>query len=102
MIVAIPLMIAAPAIETLAHMRAGVSPAQSSYGAIVYATIGVQGFFTAIVVTMALYCVVRARAGLLDRERRLTFDSTMLLWHYTVVQGVASIALVHGFPRLIN
>ncbi|HEY7385111.1 MAG TPA: hypothetical protein VH743_15700 [Beijerinckiaceae bacterium] len=42
----------------------------------------------------------RWATGRLTCVRRVTFDNTMLLWHYTALQGVATVALVHGFPRL--
>jgi cytochrome c oxidase subunit I+III len=50
---------------------------------------------------MALYTLARRRAGLLDGERRATLDCTMLLWHYTVAQGIGALILVHGFPRVV-
>jgi cytochrome c oxidase subunit I+III len=99
---AVPLIALACAIEIAAHARAGISPVQSSYGAIVYTIAGIEAFFAVVVILMALYSVARARAGLLNRTRRVTFDNTMLLWHYTVAQGVVGLVLVHGFPRLLG
>ena len=54
-----------------------------------------------VVALMALYTLARDVAGLLDRERRATFDNTMLLAYYTAAQGALGLAVVHGFPRLI-
>ena len=51
---------------------------------------------------LAAFTLARQLAGKLDGVRRAVFDNTMVYWHYVVVQGVAGVALVHGFPRLIN
>ena len=101
LVLGIPLLVAASVIDARALWQSGVSPAQSVYGAAVYAFVALQGCWAAIVTIMALYTVARERAGLLDRGRRVTFDNTMLLWHYTVAQGLAALALLHGFPRIV-
>jgi hypothetical protein len=44
--------------------------------------------------------MARSAAGLLTPVRRATFDNTMLLWHYTVGQGLLGLLVVHGFPRI--
>ena len=88
------------ALELAAHWQAGVRPYQSAYGAAVYGIIGVQGFFMLNAALMAGYLVARAAAGLIDGKRRVTFENVMLFWHYTVFQGLAGLALLHGFPRL--
>jgi cytochrome c oxidase subunit I+III len=98
--VAIPLMIAASVIDGLSVWKTGLAPTESSYGAAVYTLIGLQAFYVIVVVFMALYTLARAQAGLLNRERRVTFENTMLFWHYTAAQGIAALILVHAFPRL--
>ncbi|HET7159809.1 MAG TPA: cbb3-type cytochrome c oxidase subunit I, partial [Burkholderiales bacterium] len=95
-------LISALIVEITSQQASGVSATQSSYGALVYAFASIQGFFVVVVVTMALYTCARALSGLLNRERRVTFDNTMVFWHYTVVQGLAGIAVVHGFPRMVG
>jgi cytochrome c oxidase subunit I+III len=95
---AIAFLVAAFAVELQAHRA--LDPAASSYGALVYAFIAVQGFSVAAVVAMAFYSLARRAAGLLDRQRRATLDCTMLLWHYTVAQGMGALVIVHGFPRM--
>jgi cytochrome c oxidase subunit I+III len=90
---------AAFALELYAHR--GLEPTASSYGALVYSFLCLEGFYVAAVATMALYTVARRAAGLLDRERRATLDCTMLLWHYTVAQGIGALVIVHGFPRVV-
>ena len=81
--------------------RSELTPTESSYGALVYTVIALQAFYVAVVAFMALYTFVRFRAGLLSRVRRATFDNTMLMWHYTVAQGLAALILVHAFPRFL-
>jgi cytochrome c oxidase subunit I+III len=61
-----------------------------------------QGFFVAVAVAMALYTLARSCCGLLDAHRRVTFDNAMLFWHYTVAQGIAGLALVHGVARMLT
>jgi cytochrome c oxidase subunit I+III len=80
--------------------QTGLRPHMSAYGAVVYTIIGLQGVFVVSVSVMGLYTIARSWCGLLDGQRRATFDSTMLLWHYTVAQGLIGLALVHTFPRL--
>jgi cytochrome c oxidase subunit I+III len=100
--IAAVLLVGAFGFELYGHWRTGLRPTDSSYGAIVYAVVSIQGFFVAVVATMALYTLVRSLAGRLDRERRATFDNTRLFWHYTVVQGLLGLALVHLAPRLLG
>jgi heme/copper-type cytochrome/quinol oxidase subunit 3 len=78
----------------------GLSPGESSYGASVALLVSLEGFYGMAVIAMALYALAYHRAGRLDRVRRAVFDNTRLLWHYTVAQSLAGLALVHGFARL--
>ncbi|MGZ8216652.1 cbb3-type cytochrome c oxidase subunit I [Methylomagnum sp.] len=96
------LLVGAFGAELYGHWRTGLRPTDSSYGAVVYAVVSIQGFFIAVVATMALYTLVRSLAGRLDGVRRATFDNTRLFWHYTVVQGLLGLALVHLAPRLLG
>ncbi len=97
---AIVLLAASTAIECYGQLQTGLSPRHSAYGAAVYGIIALQGFFAVVVAMMGLYTVARARRGMLDSRRRNTFDNTMLLWYYTLAQGMIGLALVHAFPRL--
>jgi cytochrome c oxidase subunit I+III len=78
----------------------GLRPATSSYGALVYTIVAVEGQLVAAAAIMGLYTIARSAAGLLTPVRRATFDNTMLLWHYTVGQGLLGLLIVHGFPRI--
>jgi cytochrome c oxidase subunit I+III len=100
LIIAIPLMAGASALDVYGVITTGLTPSESSYGAAVYTVLGLQAFYVVVVVFMALYTVARGLAGLLDRERRVTFENTMLFWHYTAAQGIVALVLVHVFPRL--
>ncbi|HLF97079.1 MAG TPA: cbb3-type cytochrome c oxidase subunit I [Methylococcaceae bacterium] len=99
---AIPLLVAAFGVELYAHWQSGLRPTDSSYAAAVYTFIATQGFFVAVVAVMGLYTLARSLCGLLNGRRRATFDNTMLFWHYTVFQGLAMLAVVHVFPRLLE
>jgi cytochrome c oxidase subunit I+III len=99
---AVLLLVGALGFELYGHWRTGLRPTDSCYGAIVYTVISIQGFFIAVVATMGLYTAARSLAGLLNRERRATFDNTRLFWHYTVVQGLIALAVVHLAPRWLG
>jgi cytochrome c oxidase subunit I+III len=74
---------------------------ESGYAASIYMFLALQGFFAVVAAMMCSYTLARSLSGLLDGARRVTFDNTMLLTHYTVAQGVVALALAHGFPRLV-
>jgi cytochrome c oxidase subunit I+III len=101
LLLAIGLGIGAFAVDGNGLFATGARPADSAYAAVVYLIYALEGFYLTVVVMMALFTIARAWAGKLDRVRRVTFDNTMLFWHYTVAQSVAGIALVHIFPRMV-
>ncbi|WP_332813726.1 cbb3-type cytochrome c oxidase subunit I [Ramlibacter sp.] len=98
---AVLLQCAAIVVEIQAQQATGLRPTDSAYGAAVYGVAALQGLFVAIGAVMGLYTVARSLAGMLSAQRRQTFDNTRLFLQYTVVQGLAGLALVHGFPRLL-
>jgi cytochrome c oxidase subunit I+III len=102
LLIAIPLLIVALGIDLDSQWQTGLRPVESSYGAVVYTVIALEGFFVATVGVMGLYTLARSLCGLLNAERRATFDNTLLLWHYTVVQGLVGLAVVHVSPRLLG
>ncbi len=97
---ALTFLAAAFGIDLVAHHASGLAPTESSYGAIVYMLAALQGFFVAVLALMALFTAARGWAGRLTAVRRVVFDNTKLLWHYTVGQSLVGLALVHVFPRL--
>ena len=83
-----------------AQWRVGLTPTESGYGAAVYGVLSLTGVFIVSTVMMQLFTFARSWYGLLNAERRVTFDNTRLMWLYTVWQALVSLALVHGFPRM--
>ncbi|WP_240788589.1 cytochrome c oxidase subunit I [Ramlibacter henchirensis] len=98
---AVLLLFASVVVEVAGHLSTPVSPTQSAYGAAVYMVGALQAFFVAVVACMGLYTIARSACGMLSARRRQTFDNTRLFWYYAVAQGLAGLALVHGFPRLL-
>jgi cytochrome c oxidase subunit I+III len=97
---AVPLIVAAYACHAAA--QAGVSPKETSYGAIVWTILCIDGFFAVCALVLAGLALARQSAGRLDRERRVSFDNARLFWHYTVAQALAGTAMVQLFPRLVG
>ncbi len=85
-----------------AHWTSGLRPTGSGYAAVVYAFVALNGFYLAVTLAMAAFTFARSVAGRLRASHRAAYDNTMLLWHYTIAQSVAGIAIVHGFPRLVD
>jgi heme/copper-type cytochrome/quinol oxidase subunit 3 len=95
---AVPLLAAAIGTSFVAQRE--LAPAESAYGAIVYAFLAIDACFVAGAIVLALFALARQGAGYLNRVRRVTFDNARLFCHYTVAQTLAGLAMVHGFPRL--
>ena len=95
------LAVAAVAVDVVGHMQSGLKASQNSYGALVYLADFLTGQIVAAVAIMTCFTVARHFAGRLDRDRRITFESTALLAYYGAGQGLLGLVLVHGFPRVI-
>jgi cytochrome c oxidase subunit I+III len=87
--------------EILAHWWTGLRPHDTSYAAMVYTGSFLQAELVLPLLVFVGFVLARLFTGRLDRERRVTFDNLALFWHYTVGQGLVTLALLHGFPRLI-
>ena len=87
-------------IEWKGHWQTGLRPADTSYGALVYTMIALEGQLVATAVIMGFYTIARSVVSKLTATRRGTFDNTMLFCHYTVGQGLVGLLIVHGFPRI--
>ena len=98
---AVALMLVAFGAELYGARESGLQPESHAYDAIVSAVLGWQGLHVIVLILMTGYVLARLLSGLLDRERRVTFDNTRLLWHYMVAQGIAGIVLVHVLPRVL-
>jgi len=89
-------------LEIMTQVRAGLDPAASSYGAMVYmgAILGAQT--AAATVMMCLFAAARLATGKLHARRRVTYENAALFYYYTAAQVAAGLLLVHGFPRLVQ
>jgi cytochrome c oxidase subunit I+III len=96
------LILVAVALDGLGQLRAGLAPDRHAYGATVATFIVVQGVTALAVLMMAAYTLARSWRGRLDQARRVTFDNTRLLWHYTVAQGLVGLGLTHVIPRALG
>jgi cytochrome c oxidase subunit I+III len=92
---------AGAAFDGWALWSGGIRPQTHAYGAASFAIFSWQATHVAIALLMAGYTLARSLVGMLDRQRRLTIDNTMLFWTYVAGQGAAGIVLLHGFPRLL-
>jgi cytochrome c oxidase subunit I+III len=93
---------AAFVVDLVAMLDTALSPRDSSYGAIVYALIALQGVYVVLIALMIGYTLARAWTQRLDQVRRATFDNSALIGYYTVAQGAVTLGLVHGFPRWVG
>jgi len=84
------------------HAHRSLDPASSAYGAVVALMVAIAGFFIAASASTTIFTIARALAGRLDATRRVTFDNARLFCHYTVVQSLVGLVLLHGFPRLVG
>jgi cytochrome c oxidase subunit I+III len=86
----------------VAYVQAGLSPRAQAWSATVATLQGWQGFHVAVLMVMGGYVLARSWSGRLAPEARATLDNTALLWHYVIVQGIVTAALVQGLPRLLG
>lgn len=80
---------------------ANVRPDQHAYGAVIFTMLSWQGLHAVLLLFMSGYTIARSLAGMIDAVRRNTFDNTRLMWHYTVVQGLIALAVMHS-PRVFS
>jgi cytochrome c oxidase subunit I+III len=96
------LILGAAVLDGLGHVRVGLAPDRHAYGATVATFVVVQGVTVLTLLMMAGYTLARSWRGRLDHVRRVTFDNTRLLWHYTVAQGLVGLGLTHVIPRALG
>src|SRR3546814_663953 len=80
----------------------GLRPGESSYGASVFTLGFLNSLNLFTVALMVLFVTARLLVGRTDPVRRLSFDTTRLLWLYTIGQTAVSVVFAHGFPRLVS
>ena len=83
------------------HQFAGLDPTASAWGAAIGGLLGYQGLHVVVLAIAGPYLVLRHWRGHLGERSRATLDNVALLWHYTTLQGIAGMALVHGLPALM-
>jgi cytochrome c oxidase subunit I+III len=79
-----------------------VSPSETSYGASIFTFGFLNGTLAFALIFMAAFIVVRIYTGQFDQVRRLSFDTTKLLWAYALGQAVITVIVTHLFPRLVS
>jgi cytochrome c oxidase subunit I+III len=100
-LIAMLLMWAAFALNTHALLSTDVRPDAHAYGAVIFTMLAWQGLHVFLLTLMAGYTLARSWAGLLDRERRNTFDNTRVMWHYSVAQALVALVVMHA-PRVLG
>jgi cytochrome c oxidase subunit I+III len=95
------LSVLAVCLEIWCHWQAGLNPAKSSYGAMVYMSSILNGQLVFAVLIMSLFVIARHLTGKLDRVRFASLENTNLLAYYTVAQALTGLLIIHGFPRMI-
>jgi cytochrome c oxidase subunit I+III len=88
-------------LEFWCQWQAGLRPAASSYGAMVYMGGILDGELVFAVLIMSLFVIARHFTGKLDRVRAATLENTSLLVYYTAAQALVGHLVIHGFPRMI-
>jgi len=96
---ALAMMLAAFGTDVYAQWQTGLRANEHAYGAAVYTVLAWQGFHVGVLFVMAAYALTRSASGLLDANRRVSFDNMRLFWHYMAGQGLCGILLVHTMPR---
>jgi cytochrome c oxidase subunit I+III len=88
-------------VDLYGHGLAGLDPTASAWGAAIGALLGYQGMHIVLLAIAGPYLCLRAWRGMLGERSRATLDNVALIWHYTTLQGIAGMALVHILPRLM-
>jgi cytochrome c oxidase subunit I+III len=81
-------------LDLAGHMRAGLQPHSTAWGASVAALLGWQGLHVVVLLVMGGYVLVRTASGRLRLDARATIDNTVVMWHYVTAQGVVAMLLV--------
>ncbi len=80
------------------HLQADLSSRADAWSATVAALVAWQGFHGLVLLVMGSYVLARSWAGRLRPDARATLDNTALMWHGTVGQALAGMALVRLLP----
>ncbi len=80
------------------YRLADLDPTRDGWSASVGALLAYQGFHVIVMAIAALYLCARAWSGRLTEASRATLDNIALMWHYTVLQGIAAAAAIRLVP----
>jgi len=83
-------------------MQAGLTPTADAWSATVAVMLAYQGFHVVLLFIVAGFVIARSWLGKLDCLYRAPLDNGALIWHYTVLQGVAIAAALHLVPIWMN
>ena len=89
-------------LDLAGHLRAGLQPGTTAWGATVAALLGWQGLHAALLLVMGVYLTVRSASGRLRPDARATLDNTAVMWHYVTAQGVLGMGLVRLLPQWVG
>ncbi|RIX71361.1 cytochrome ubiquinol oxidase subunit I, partial [Acidovorax cavernicola] len=90
--------IGALALDLGVYLQIGLAPRADAWSATVAALVAWQCFHALVLLVMGSYVLARSWAGRLRGNARATLDNTALMWHGTVAQALAGMALVRWLP----
>ncbi|MDP3671215.1 MAG: cbb3-type cytochrome c oxidase subunit I [Telluria sp.] len=102
MVLALACVTGAYACDLYSQALARLAPSAHAWGATVAAMLAYQGLHVALLGVVTLYVWARSRSGLLTPACRGTLDNSALIWHYTVLQGLAAAAAMHLVARFMD
>jgi cytochrome c oxidase subunit I+III len=94
-------LVAALALETWTHWRAGLNPPADAHSAMVAMSLFLQAQLVVPLIIWGFFVLARLFTGHLDTRRRAAVENLKLFWLYTAAQGLVGLLLVHGFPRVL-
>jgi cytochrome c oxidase subunit I+III len=83
-----------------APWQAGLAPTTHVYPAIVWVLLGWTALHLLLGVIMQAYCMARSLAGKLTTRWDIDIHNVVLFWHFALVTGLVTLAVVTLFPLL--
>jgi cytochrome c oxidase subunit I+III len=83
-----------------APWQAGLQPTTHVYPAIVWVLLGWTALHLLLGVIMQGYCLARSLAGKLTTRWDIDIHNVVLFWHFALVTGLVTLAVVALFPLL--
>jgi cytochrome c oxidase subunit I+III len=79
-------------------LETNLRPQQHGFASTAYTIVAWQGLHAVLLTLMDGYTLVRAWAGMIDKQRRNVFDNTRIMWYYCAAQGLVALVVLHS-PR---